>query len=364
MPNPTSSVARLDPYEVSRSAVLSNEEKGKHLKLDWNESTFPTSPALIEALQQVLAEGHLEYYPDVQAVTLRERLSEYVGGDAEYIQVFNGSDAALRNILDTYIEPGDKVLVREPVYTQPYTFVHTNGGEVVNFTASSPFSKGIAEYEHHLQNSGCKVTYHPNPNNPTGVCYEASELASLLEQFPDILFIVDEAYYEFTGTTVANLVQRYDNLVVTRTFSKAFGLAGVRVGYVVAGSSVMKEVNKVRNGKSVGLLGQIAATAALEHVDHMREAVAEVGRAREWTENHLREEGIPFHTTPANFILIKVGNAPKVVERLQESQILVRDRSYLPQLEGCIRVTIGSREQMETFCNAFLSLDEHVLVTA
>ncbi len=361
MPNPTTPVANLDPYEVSESATLSNEEKGNHLKLDWNESTFPTPPAVIEAIRRVLAEGHLEYYPDVNARRLRESLSEYVGVDAQNIQVFNGSDAALRNIFDAYIEPGDKVLIREPVYTQPYTFVHTNGGEIINFTASSPFADGVDEYGHYLEKSGCKVTYHPNPNNPTGVCYKPSTVSSLLRRFSDTLFIIDEAYYEFTGVSVADKIREHENLIVTRTFSKAFALAGIRVGYIVASPAVMREINKIRNGKSVGLLGQIAATAALENTDHMEKIVEEVEQARAWMVNRLQEEGMAFHKTPANFILIKVGDAPAVVNRLQEFQILVRDRSYLPQLDDYIRVTIGSKDQMKQFLEAFLSLEEHLL---
>lgn len=358
MPEPTDKVSQMAPYTVSESAKLSNDDKGNKLKLDWNESTFPPSPQVRERLYGFVENGHFEYYPDVTAKELREKLAEYVGCGVENLQVFNGSDDALRAIVDTYLGQDDVFLAREPVYTQPYTFVETNGANRITFTCESPFEKGVNRFLTVLEETQPKVTYLPNPNNPTGVCYSQEEIEELLSAAPDTLFIVDEAYYEYADTTVSDSVSEYDNLVVCRTFSKAFGLASCRIGYTVASEEIIRELEKVRNGKSVNLFGQIAASAALDDIEYMRDCVRTVIETREWLVESLRSRGYSVVSTPANFVLVEVDNPKQTIESLKREGIYVRNRDYLPQLDGYIRVSIGDREQMQTFLNAFETVTE------
>lgn len=361
MPNPTDEISDMEPYTVSESATLSNEEKVSSLKLDWNESTFPPSPNVKQKLQEFVEKGHFEYYPDVTARKLRENLASYVGCDIDRIQIFNGSDSSIRTLLDTYIDKGDAFLTREPVYTQPYTFVETNGGKCVTFTCESPFDNGVDEFVSVLKDRQPKVAYIPNPNNPTGVCYSEEEINKLLSVAPDTLFVVDEAYYEYAGATVANLVSKFDNLVVSRTLSKAFGLAGCRIGYLVANEKIIQEVDKVRNGKSVNIFGQIAASAALQDVSYMQERVKKVIETRKWLVDSLRDRGYQVVSTPANFILIKISEPEQIVEAMKNENVFIRDRSYLPQLEGYIRVSIGDRDQMERFLKIFEEIQTEML---
>jgi len=360
MTDPTEEVSEMAPYTVSESAKLSNGKKADELKLDWNESTFQPSSLVRERLQAFVENGHFEYYPDVTARDLREKIAGYVNCGIENVQIFNGSDSSLRVILDTYLGQGDAFLAREPVYTQPYTFVETNGGERVTFTCESPFKKGIEQFRTVLKDTQPKVAYIPNPNNPTGVCYTPGEIEELLSAAPNTLFVVDEAYYEYADTTVSNLVSEYDNLIVSRTFSKAFGLASCRVGYVVASEETIQHLEKVRNGKSVNLFGQIAASAALDDLEYMRDRVQTVIRTRDWLVETLLERGYNAVSTPANFILIKVDDPEATVERLKRIGVYVRNRNYLPQLDGYIRVTIGDREQMEMFLDAFESVTNKI----
>ena len=358
---PTEYVNKLVPYRVSQSGQLSLEDKPRFLKLDWNEATFPLSPVVKKRLLEFLETNSLNYYPDVMATELRQKLSLYVGLDASHIQVFNGSDAAINTICDTYISAGDAVLVREPVYTQPFIFIRVKGANTITFTGETPFSKSLDKYHKYLSNHNIKLVYIANPNNPTGVFYEISEIGELLQAFPKTLFVIDEAYSEYTRKTVIGLVEYNHNLIVARTFSKAFGLAGLRMGYLISQPSIIGNLNKVRNGKDVNVIGQIAASASLDDLTYIDNQINDMIETREWLVKNLLHYGIECRGTPANFILIRVPNVSEVIRRLAEQKILVRDRSHLPQLDGYIRVTIGTPEEMRQFFEVFTALPDSLI---
>jgi histidinol-phosphate aminotransferase len=353
---PTKHVSSLTPYKVSEGGRLSAKEKTKYMKLDWNEVTYPPSPLVREALSKFIETGDLNYYSDVTAYELRKRIADTFGLSSSFIQVFNGSDAALRDICSTYLDVNENLLLCEPIYSQIYPFVQSKGANLVRFTGRSPFEKVLDEYNRCLNNEKIRVVYIVNPNNPTGVLYENFEIELLLRNYSETLFVIDEAYSEFSGTTVAGLVKQYTNIIVTRTFSKAFGLAGLRIGYVLSQPKNIQNIEKIRNGKEISVLAQVAALAALEDIPYIQRRVEELRRIRDNLVNRLIENGIEVHTTPANFILIRVQNVPEVLRKLKEKGVLVRDRSYLPQLEGYIRVSIGLPDQMNYFFQVFTEI--------
>ena len=344
---PTQFVRELKPYRASDGAGLSTEEKAKYIKLDWNEATYPPSPLVKRSLLRFLEGGNFNYYPDVTAQDLREKIADYVDLPASYIQVFNGSDAALRDICNTYLSVGDNVLVHEPVYSQIFTFLQCMGANLVKILARDPFAKALDDYNRYLSSQDIRVMYIVNPNNPTGLLYERTEIESLLESHPSTLFIIDEAYSEFSGITVADLVPKHHNIIVVRTFSKAFGLAGLRIGYILSQQATIENIDRVRNGKEVNVLAQVAAMAALDDIPYMKTRVEEVRQTREWLVARLIESGVKINTTPANYVLIFATNVRKVVQELKRKRILVRDRSYLPQLAGYMRVSIGTLSRDE-----------------
>lgn len=353
---PTRQVGTLTPYRISESGGMTTEEKTKYVKLDWNEAAYPPSPLVRKALLRFIETGAVRYYPDVTARELREELAHYIGLPVPCIQVFNGSDAALRDICDTYLALGDNMLVREPVYTQIYTLAGSRGAKLVKFTGQDPFTKALDGYSDHLSDQNIRIVYLVNPNNPTGVLYEKSEIEFLASSYPATLFIVDEAYYELSGITVADLIPKHHNIVVTRTFSKAFGLAGLRVGYILSQPEIIQNIDRVRNGKEVNVLAQVAAIAALRDIAYMQRCVQQVRQTREWLVKKLVESGIDVHTTPANYILVRVTELAKVLQELKTRGLLVRDRSYLPQLEGYIRVSIGTSDEMQYFFDVFTEI--------
>jgi histidinol-phosphate aminotransferase len=232
-----------------------------------------------------------------------------------------------------------------PTYTHFLVYVEARGAQVVPFYSSDLFDAAIDELTQVLT-PDTKLVYLVNPNNPTGVTYPAEQVAALLERFPGTLFLVDEAYFEFHGKTVMGLVGRYDNLVVTRTFSKCFGIAGLRMGYLCTGPSAMRQLKKLFNPKSVNRLGQIAAMACLEDLDYYNAFVREVTEAKELFRSEMARRGLNVIITPANFVNLKVPDPARFCRLLEEEGVYVRDRSSLPRMENYVRVSIPSVAQM------------------
>lgn len=358
--HPNKHVSVLVPYKVSESGKLAVHDKDKYIKLDWNESTYPPAPGVRKVLGDFIGQGLLNYYPDVNAAELRDRLSILLRVPAACVQVFNGSDAALRDICLAYLDEDDTVLVREPVYTQIYMFIQARGANIQAVLGRDPFEKALDRYVAALNGRPVKMVYVPNPNNPTGTLYDRSDIEQLVSNYPGVLFIIDEAYSEFVGFSVADLAAKTPNLIVVRTFSKAFGLAGIRVGYIVCMPGTLDYIDRVRNGKEVNTLAQIAAIAALDEIDYMYRKVKEVRENRAWLVSRLRGIGFDVFDTPANFILLKVSNVKDLMEGLKARRILVRDRSYMPQLGGCVRISIGMKDAMEKVLLALTELKPYV----
>ena len=339
-------MAAAEPYRSPIGARMTPGERQGYLKLDFNEATYPPSPRVAEALQGVAP----NYYPDMDAKELRGALARYTGRDIEEIRVWNGSDAALRAICWAYLDVGDVALIREPTYSQFGVFVKQVGATLQAVMGQSAFDASFFMYDVGIRQHQPKLVYIVNPNNPTGVCYSNEiMLTCKVEMYPATLFVIDGAYHEYCLHTIADYLDQLDNLIVVRTLSKAFGLAGVRIGYTLSSPQIARALDKVRNGKDVGVLAQAAAIAALDDTTYMFERVDETLRAKVWTVNVLREAGVEAHDTPANFILIRTEDATRAVEDFRRRGVLVRDRSYLPQLEGYIRVTIGTMEEMRQF---------------
>jgi len=316
------------------------------LKLDWNESTIPPSPKVYQSIVSFLSfSNHLNWYPELRSRSVCEAIGEYVHLPAENVMVTNGSDDALDLVCKTYLGPGDKVLIPMPTYTHFFVYVKARGGEIVPFYASDPLDADPEGLKRALRNVRPKLVYLVSPNNPTGVTYDPDLVSDLLAEHPDTLFIVDEAYHEFYGSSDAGLVPEYNNLVVTRTFSKCFGIAGLRIGYLCTSNPVMEQLKKLHNPKSVNRLAQVAAMAALSDLPYYRAFAAEVTQAKEILKERMAERGIDIKLTPANFVLMKVPDPPRFCKMLEEEGVYVRDRSNLPKLEGYVRISIPNVEQ-------------------
>lgn len=346
-PQPVAWARHLSPYQpVSSLARIWERPEAAPLKLDWNESTLPPSPKVYEAIVNFLSfSNHLNWYPELASRTLAEALSDYVELPSDNILVTNGSDDALELVCKTYLGPGDRVLVPMPTYTHFLVYLEARGAKVVDHYGPSLFDNDVEGIDKAL-GSHTKLVYLVSPNNPTGVTYNCKEVSFLLDRHPNTLFIVDEAYFEFHGESVVSLVKEYKNLVVTRTFSKCFGIAGLRMGYLCTSDSVMHELHKLFNPKSVNRLGQIAAQACLSDLPYYRAYAQQVNEAKELLMQELPKRGLEAFRTAGNYMLIKTDDPKAFCAALEREGVYVRDRSTLEKMEGFVRMTVPAATQV------------------
>lgn len=321
------------------------------LKLDANESTVPPSPVVEERLRAFVAAGGTAWYPDPDAAAVRRRVAAYASRPLPEVLVFNGSDMALECVVRALTVPGDRVCICSPCYDRFRVFAETHGAMTVPVYSDDPFTPSVSCLLE-VVDATTRLLYVSNPNNPTGRMYAAPDLEELLTALTHGVLVVDEAYYEFAGETAAPLLEGFDNLVITRSLSKAFGLAGLRSGYTLSGPSVATRLRRIWNGREMNALAQVATIAALDDVAYAQRYVAEVCAARTWLTDALRDLGYEARSTPGNFILLRVDDPHALVADLRSRDIYIRDRSDLPQLEGYLRITVGTRAQCEQVLSA------------
>ncbi|MBW2699835.1 MAG: histidinol-phosphate aminotransferase family protein [Deltaproteobacteria bacterium] len=343
-PKVSKRVAKLNPYDpvCSREKIKQRPEL-THFKLDWNESTIQPSPKVREALHHFLSNGSmLNWYPDMFYQPLYESLAEYTGSRISQLLVTSGSDSALELICQTYLNPEDNVVFPVPTYAHFLQFAELAGAEMRGVEPQNAFLPDLKEIEAQIDEN-TKILYLVNPNNPTGNVYPPTELLQLALRHPHVLLVCDEAYFEFSGVSCVKLVDSAPNMLVTRSFSKAFSLASMRIGYLVASEAVAQDLRRIFNPKSVNMMAMVAATAALDDLPYYRKYVRDVKRSAAMMERFCRREGIPCRSTFANWVLLEFDNAPDMARRLADVGLHVRDRSR--QLPGIIRLSLGTPEQ-------------------
>ena len=329
------SINNLQTYNVGGRSDLSSDWEC----FDWNESEFPPTNKVFEVMKSFY---RYERYPDITAKLLKSKLSDYVSLPVDFIEVYNGSDDALKDIITVFVDRETHVLSYQPSYTQVNTFITTNTENYMKVNIKNPLG------EHEYDFNYCKVAnvvYLVNPNNPTGKLLAVEEIEKLLKTYPDTLFIVDEAYYEFAKQSCSHLVVSHKNLIVTRTFSKAFGLASVRLGYCMAHPDTLLHLRKIRNGKAVNALGQLCGIAALDDLDYLDSRIDEMNDAKKFFVDNLPHEYYAVDSQ-TNFVLLKTPDSKKLLNKMKDNKILIRDRSSFDNLENCVRITIGSKKQI------------------
>lgn len=329
------SVRKLQKYNVGGRSNLSSDWEC----FDWNESEFPPTNKVFEVMKTFY---RYERYPDITAKNLKSKLSEYVSLPEDFIDVYNGSDDALKDIFTVFVDRETKVLSYQPSYSQVDTFITTNTDNYTKVNIIDPLGSHEYDFSHCSYND---VVYLVNPNNPTGKLLSVDVIENLVSSYPNVLFIVDEAYYEFAKVSCSHLVVSYKNLLVTRTFSKAFGLASVRLGYVLGHPDLLSNLRKIKNGKSVNSLALLCGLAALEDLNYLNSRIEEMNDAKRFFIDNLPPQ---YHAVEsfANFVLVKTPDSKSILDKMKENKILIRDRSSFENLENCVRITIGSKKQI------------------
>lgn len=357
---PNKYLRNLKPYKLASHKIwtVPSSERENILKLDWNESTIPPSPHVRERLMALMDEpGFFNLYPATVNNDLLDALSRYAELPVENIQYFSSSDALHEYICKVFVSVGDPVLILGPSYDNFRLTCQANGADVHFSNYNEHFEFEQERFERDILDIEPAMVYICNPNNPTGNLLPQEYIEHLLNNFPDTLFLIDEAYYEFAGKTAKNLVVQYDNILVSRTMSKAFGLANFRVGYLMSSKDNVQFINKIRNPKSLSTFAQQATIAALSDTGYMWKYVEEVRMSKEWFLQELKKicPSIETFAGHGNFSLLKFQSADEkksVIEWLGEHNIFVRELTQSPSLEQCFRITIGTKAQMKRVITA------------
>ena len=357
-------ISTIIPYKLSSHKVW-EIKSNEVLKLDWNESAIQPSPLVRDRIFEYLNDGKLNWYPNTQNSKLLELLESYTDLDSKLIQYFSSSDTIHEYISRAFIDSGDNVIIVSPTYDNFRVVIESAGGQISLFNLDENFSINFDLLHSELNSTKIKLCYISNPNNPTGGSFDINQMTNLILSNPDVLFLIDEAYYEFSNTTISKLILNTSNLIITRTFSKAFGLASFRIGYMLSCESILESMNKIRNAKNIPMISQIAACAAIEDKQYMRQYVSEVNFARNIFLNELNS---PFYKklletfqSTANFVLIKIFENRKqdLINFLESKNIFVRDVSLKTLTNDYIRITIGNQTQMEIVLKRIKEFFDH-----
>lgn len=352
---PNKYLRNLKPYKLASHKIWSvtPEERTDILKLDWNEATIPPSPKVMERVMTVLKQpSFFNLYPTTYNDELLELLAKYVELPKENIQYFGSSDVLHEYICKAFISVGDPVMILAPSYDNFRLTCQANGADVYFSYYKEDFTFDAEHFENDIITREPAVVYICNPNNPTGNVHTTEYIEHLLSEYPDTLFLVDEAYYEFAGITCKDLVLKYDNLLISRTMSKAFALANFRLGYLIASKDNIQFINKIRNPKNLSTLAQEAACAALEDTDYMWRYVANVKQGKDFFIEQSKKFQTQYqvHPSSGNFVLLEFANHEEKQDLLQflaEHNIFVRDTTQAPMVYNCFRITIGTTQQMK-----------------
>lgn len=337
MIRPRKAVERLKKYRPPM------EGRAGKLRLDFNENTVGCAPQVIRALRRELSAEMLTRYPEYGKS--REALASYFGVKPEEMLLTNGTDDAIKAICDAFVDPGDVLLVPGPTFPVYEFFNNVAGGAIERVRYNEKFELPVESVVAAIHKNTRWLAL-ASPNNPTGTVISKPDLRAILEAAPHVLVLVDEAYYDYSGETVLPWIRDYENLLVTRTFSKAFGLAALRMGFIFGNPELVELLHRAQNPFQVNSLALAAAAIAIQHEEHVKKYVAQIRANRDRVNRWLDSRGIPYVRSSANFILTRVGErAPEIAQRLRAEGILVRDWSYDPHLQGYLRFTIGSRAQ-------------------
>jgi histidinol-phosphate aminotransferase len=319
------------------------------LRLDFNENTVGCSPRVLARLRSIDFET-LARYPERE--TVERVVAGYMGTSPDELLLTNGVDEAIHLISEAYLEPGDEVLLVVPTFSMYEIFAAATGARIGKIPAGQDFAFPTDEILRRVS-AKTRLIAVANPNNPTGSVARPSDLLLVAQSAPNAALLIDEAYFEFHGETLLGRWKECPNIFVARTFSKTYGLAGLRAGLLMSNAEQMSSVRRVASPYNVNSVALACLPEALADQSYVHKYVEEVCAGRDRLQAELQALGIPFWPSRANFVLMRLGSLnAQFITGMRERGILVRDRSPDPGCEGCVRITLGSTEQTERLLQA------------
>jgi histidinol-phosphate aminotransferase len=332
-------IYRTQPDRVDRTAFL---------RLDKNEGIPGIPKETVEEILSTVTPDLISSYP--QVYSLYERLASYLSLSEDHILVTAGSDAAIKNVFEVFIRPGDGVIIPEPTYAMYEIYTGLFQGNLTKVPFSPDLTLNTGQILDAMT-SETRLIALPNPNSPTGTVIPPRELEEIVRQAGEsgVLVLVDEAYYPYYPKTAVSWVNSYPNLIVTRTFSKAFGLASLRVGCAVGDPEIIGSMKKFRPIYETNGLAIVFASYLLDHPGIIDENIRRVNEGRDYLCTAAAQLGLFTYPSHANFVNIQVG-APSVAplqQFLEREGILVKAGYDHPALRDCIRITLGGVPEMK-----------------
>ncbi len=325
------------------------------VRLNTNESPEPPPAAFRDAVAAEVSRVDWHRYPDRAATELREAIAATHGVDASQVFAANGSNEVLQTVLLAYAGPGRTVATFEPTYQMHAQIARVTGATVVEGERADDFTLDPAEVERVLTEYRPHVVFLTSPNNPTGLVEPVERVRQLLELAPGLV-VVDEAYAQFADWSALELVGEDVPLVVTRTFSKTWSMAGARLGYLIGPSWLVAELDKVVLPYHLDAVKQIAGRLALRFSDDMNDRVEHIVAERSRIVAAMSELPLDVFPSGANFVLFRVRpggpSGRDVWQGLVDRSVLIRDCSSWPRLDDCLRVTIGTPDENTEFLTA------------
>ena len=317
-------------------------DDGDWVKLNTNESPLPPSSKVIEAIKAATGES-LRLYPSPTAAPARKAIAEHFGLEANQVALGNGGDELIEMCFRAFVGAGERVAYSTPTYPllDPLCKVH----EAIPST--HPTAEGWTWTEE-LFEDPAPLKFLVNPNSPTGTHHGRRSVERVLARSQGVV-VLDEAYVDFASESQLDLIGKFPNLIILRTMSKSYALAGMRIGFALANADLIAALDAVKDSYNMDRLAIVAAVAAIEDEPHHRKIVDYVVGERAWLEEQLREEGFEHAPSAANFAFVKPpqgSSAAAVADALRERRVLIRHYHREP-IAGWFRITIGTREQHE-----------------
>lgn len=329
----------LTPYTPGEQPKIMNL-----IKLNTNESPFPPSKKALKAAAE--AAEMLQLYSDPTASTLTAKMAEVLGVEPGQVLMTNGSDEILNFAFMAYCDEKTPVVFPDITYGFYPVFAQLYNLDYEEIPLDDDFRIRVSDYV-----GINKTIFIANPNAPTGICLSLSEIEEIVKSNPDNIVVIDEAYVDFGGESAVGLIKKYDNLLVTGTFSKSRSMAGARLGFGVASAAIIQDLNTIKystNPYNINRMTMAAGIGALEDEEYTKANCRTVCENREYTMNELKKLGFEMTDSKANFIFAKHSSVSgeEIYTKLREKSILVRHFTA-PRICEYNRITVGTKEQMD-----------------
>ncbi|MDD3237723.1 MAG: aminotransferase class I/II-fold pyridoxal phosphate-dependent enzyme [Candidatus Gastranaerophilales bacterium] len=335
MIKPKKSIENMQAYEVPLFT------KEWNLKIDSNENLYGPSPKVLEAIKNVAPED-ICFYPFYGEIS--QKIADYTGFNIDNIKVTNGADEAIYSVFQTYLDKNDIVLTVTPTFAMPIIYSNILGGKLIEVPYKKKWKFPIDDFLKELTTNDVRIVYLTTPNNPTGEAICQSDMEKILEASKDKVVLIDETYGNYCETSYKNFVHNYDNILLVKSFSKDFALAGLRLGYIISNEKNIADLKKVVSPYSVNNIATIAGCAALSDLDRFEKVKKEIIKSREILAEGFSSIGMKVYPSSANFIYVECGEkADYIAKNLEKDGIKVKHWTN-GFLKNALRVTAPQPE--------------------